>query len=87
MYCVSALPVEVVLVDAGLDAAPEALALRNVEGVAEEDSRQCIGGGDGDILVMEELGEALEPLDGLGALLRGHAAIMLLGELLPFEKS
>ena len=38
------LAIEIVLVDAGLDAAPEALALRDVEGVAEHHSGLRAGG-------------------------------------------
>ena len=77
--------VEVVLVDAGLHAAAVSLALRDVEGVAEDHARLRRGRRDGDILVVAQLGEPFQPGDGLGPLLLRHPPVMLLEELLPLE--
>src|SRR6266508_4280431 len=79
-------PVEVVLVDAGLDAAAEPLALRNVEGIAEHHAGLGAGGLDGDVHPAPQLGQALEPGDGLRPLLFRHELVVALDVLSPREK-
>src|SRR5690606_24915577 len=78
--------VEVVLLDARLHAVPEALALRDVEGVAEDDAGLRLRGLDVDLHALLEVGEAFEAPDRFGLFLVGHAPAVAFEVLGPFEE-
>jgi hypothetical protein len=70
----------VVLGDAGLHALPHALALGDVERVAEDDALHGGFGADGDVLSVLALRPALDAADGLLHLVGAHPLIVLLEE-------
>ncbi len=78
--------IEIVLVDAGLDAGAVSLALGDVERVAEHHAGLRGRGLDPHVDVVLDLRQALEPRDRVGALLVGHEAVVLLDVLLPLQE-
>jgi hypothetical protein len=85
MYCVAALPVQVVLLDAGLHTVPVALALGDVEGVAVDHPGPGRRAVDRDVRPPRSR-EALQPLDGGRPVLVGHEAEVALEVLLPLQE-